>query len=373
MSYKKWSIFFLLFVISLLVFIGVVNYIVDPYDDYNNHFVNTKKIMGVKKIRFIKALKIYRIKPKSIILGNSRAEIGLNPEHGYLTKPSYNMAVSGGSMYENRINFEWALKQGELQQVILVVDYDMFTITKQKPVPEFEKYFHYSYIYRYIFSFDTLIDSFKTIISSTDDFPTWSEYGQLDGGYMQRQLTKMGGHHAVMRYGPPALYKKASIGYVYPDTGNNSFSDFRKLVRLCYENDIKLDIVFSPSHIRQWKIMVDYHHVNYDHWLQWKKDIVLTVNRISNHYHKPPYRVFDFSVYHPFTAEKVPTSPAKKMKYHWENIHYKNALGLIVLDRLNGTSPYKDFGLQLTISNIDKHLREQSTERSIYIDIPAYN
>ncbi|MBN2770076.1 MAG: hypothetical protein JXR90_05195 [Spirochaetes bacterium] len=373
MSYRKWSVFFLLFVISVIALIGGVNYTIDPYDDYNNYFFNEKKIMGVKKIRFIKVLKAYQIKPKSIILGNSRAEIGFNPEHCYLTKPSYNMAISGGSMYENRINFKWALKQKKLQQVILVVDYDMFTITKQKLVPEFEKYFYYSYIYGYIFSVDTLVDSYKTIIGSTYDFPTWSEYGQLDGGYMQRQLTKMGGHHVVMKYGPPAFYKKASKSYIYPDTGNNSFSDFEKIVKQCYENDIKLDIVFSPSHIRQWKIMVDYHHVNYDHWLQWKKDIVLSVNSISNHYHKPPYRVFDFSVYHPLTAEEVPIDPAKKMKYHWENIHFKNALGSIVLDRLKGTSPHKDFGIQLTINNIDKHLREQSAERSKYIDIPAYN
>lgn len=64
----------------------------------------------------------------------------------------------------------------------------------------------------------------------------------------------------------------------------------------------------------------------------------------------------DFSVYHPFTAEKVPTDKNTKMKYYWESSHYKNELGLIVLDRLVGDSKYEDFGMELNLDNIDTYL-----------------
>ncbi len=35
----------------------------------------------------------------------------------------------------------------------------------------------------------------------------------------------------------------------------SSFDDFRDILKVCYENNIKLDIVFGPSHIRQWKLL----------------------------------------------------------------------------------------------------------------------
>mgnify|MGYP006439608139 FL=1 len=80
----------------------------------------------------------------------------------------------------------------------------------------------------------------------------------------------------------------------------------------------------------------------------------------------------DFSVYHKLTAEKVPTDKNTKMKYHWESSHYKNELGKIVLDRLIGDSEYTDFGVELNLENIDKHLKQQEINRHKFIDVEKY-
>ena len=80
----------------------------------------------------------------------------------------------------------------------------------------------------------------------------------------------------------------------------------------------------------------------------------------------------DFSVYHELTAEKVPEDPAVEMKYHFEGSHYKEVLANIVLDRLLDKSPYKDFGIELNVKNIDSHLENLRNDRAKYIDTDSY-
>ncbi len=60
------------------------------------------------------------------------------------------------------------------------------------------------------------------------------------------------------------------------------------------------------------------------------------------------------------------------MKYHWESSHYKNELGKIVLDRLVGNSEYTNFGVELNLDNIDKHLKQQEINRYNFIDVEKY-
>lgn len=131
-----------------------------------------------------------------------------------------------------------------------------------------------------------------------------------------------------------------------------------------------MDIIFGPSHIRQWEALNYY--LGYDKWLQWKKDVVLSVNKIAKQNNKKQFRIMDFSVYHPFTAEKIPTDKSTKMKYHWEASHYKNELGLIVLDRLIGDIKHSDFGIELNSKNIDAQLKEQRVDRMQYTDTEKY-
>ena len=112
-------------------------------------------------IRFIKTIKVEEIKPTSISLGNSRAEIGYDPEHKYFLQPSFNLAVSGGTLYESRLFLEHAIRQGNVKQVLLVADWIMFNNVMKK-IPDFESYFSIN-SYSYLFSLDMLKYSVKTI------------------------------------------------------------------------------------------------------------------------------------------------------------------------------------------------------------------
>jgi hypothetical protein len=368
MNGKKWIKIWTVIIIVIPA-VGGFNYLIDPYGLYNIKYFSFAKIKQSNKIRLIKTIKTKEIKPISICLGTSRTEYGYDPTHIYFTKPSYNLATSSSSMYENRLNFEYALRQGKLKKVLLVVDYRMFNELEQKNIKDFETYFEGKNIYTYLFSIDTLKDSLLTV-KGGENTSIYLENGQREHLHNQYSINKNGGHFETMKKDEQNYYKDYPANYTYKDTKKKSFPDFEEIVKLSYENNIELDIIFGPSHIRQWEALNYY--LGYDKWLQWKKDVVLSVNKIASQQNKKQFRIMDFSVYHNLTAEKVPTDKHIKMKYHWESSHYKNELGLIVLDRLIGDSNFNDFGIELNSQNIDEHLKQQEINRHKFIDVDKY-
>ncbi|WP_428024995.1 hypothetical protein [Arcobacter sp.] len=367
---KKWiRTWFIIIIIIIIPIVGGFNYIIDPYGLYNTNIINKPKIKQSDKMRLIKAIKTQEIKPVSICLGTSRTEGGYDPTHKYFLQPAYNLAVSGSSMYEARIYFENALKQGRLKKVLLVSDYIMFSMEKKKQVNEFETYFKEN-SKKYLFSLDTFIDSLNTLVGTNKSEILYYENGQRLHNYKEKYLYEIGGHSEAFKINETYSYEKNTNNYTYKDTGENAFIDFEFIVNSCYQNNIKLDIIFGPSHIRQWEAFN--YKKSFDKWQQWKKDVVISVNKIASRYNKKQFRIMDFAVYHPLTAEEVPTDKNVKMKYYWESNHYKNELGSIVLDKLIGDSQYKYFGAELNFSNIDEHLESQKVKRHQYIDTKAY-
>lgn len=369
MNNKKFVSFSFAISISIVLCVSLLNLIIDPYGIYKVELFKFNKIKADEKIRLIKAIKTKEIAPKSIVLGTSRAEYGYDPTHPYFIQPSYNLAVSGASMYETRLYFEWALKQGKLKKVLLITDYRMFNLLKQKSVSDFETYFQNNNIYSYLWSVDTFKDTLLTVIGSRK-ISSYLDNGQREHFHNWDNILQAGGHLETMQKDEAKYYKDYPINYTYRDTENPSFLDFEKIVELSYQNNIDLDIVFGPSHIRQWEALNYY--LGYENWLKWKKDIVLSVNKSAQKFNKTPFKIVDFSVYHELTSEKVPTDKTTQMKYHWEASHYKHELGMIVLDRLTGKNDFLDFGTELNLENIDLHLQNLREDRANFIDIEKY-
>ena len=372
MRAKKFIIVVFSFFVFVVSSIGIINYVINPYGIYNHSFTNLPKTRQSNKMKLVKALKIESVKPASITLGTSRTEHGYDPSHSYFIQPAYNLATSGASMYENRLYFEKALNQGNLEKVLIVADWIMFNTKEMKKTDDFEEYFDNSFIkYNYLATVDMLKDSVLTVLLQGG--VEYLHNGQRNRTYKWRGIRNSGGHLTVMNRDEKRYYNRKNYPHnknIYQDTKMSAFDDFENILRQAYENNIVVDIVFGPSHIRQWEAFAYYH--DYNIWLQWKKDVVLSVEKIANKYDKTPFRVMDFSVYHPLTAEEVPKDPKIQMKWHWEGSHYKHELGLIVLDRLVGKNQYKDFGVKVNSLNIDMHLKNLKKDRHIFIDIKKY-
>ena len=357
MKPKKWIKIWIIIIIFFLTLIPATNFIINPYDIYETHAFNFPKTSAYQKLREIEPIRIAQVKPSSIILGTSRPKHGLDANHKYFKKPSYNLAIPSGTIYENKRLLKLSIEQENLKYALLGLDYIMFS-TKDKKGSEIE---NNNNLMKYIFSIDALKDSLKTILGI-------GESTILANGNAI-SLAKVKDYKETFKSVEKNSYKKNSKNYTYTNTGKNSFLDFEELLEIAYNNNIDMDIIFNPSHIRLWESL-DY-FIGLDTWYKWKKDIVLTVEKVAKKYNKKPFRVVDFAVYHEITNEKIPTDNAK-MKYYFESSHYTPELGNIVLDRLMGKSEYKDFGVEITSKNIDAHIEKQKSLRSKFINTQEY-
>jgi len=367
MNSKLWVKILISFIFVIVGLVILVNYIVDPYGLYDTNFIKNKPKRFVQ-MRLLKLIELRKQKPVSIVIGTSRADVAIDPEHEYFIKPSYNLSNGALSVYEAKYYIKEAIKLG-VKNILFVADWRMFNDAMEMTY-DFETYFNNYNIYKFLLNYKTLQDSFFTV-KNKNIKGLYLKNGLIDETHLN-YIYKSGGHLAVMKRDEKVYYKTLSNNNFYKYTNIDSFNDFRDILEMCYKNNINLDIIFGPSHIRQWEAFAYYK--NYETFLKWKKDIVLNVEKIAKEQYKNPFRIIDFSVYHELTAEQVPSNPEDKMKYHWEGSHYKKSLGNIVLDIILKKNKlyYTDFGVVITSENIDLHLDKLRADRTKFINTKEY-
>lgn len=367
MTSKRWLKIIFSLLLIIIFTISLFNYIVDPYGLYKTNFFPNKP-KDYEYMRLVKLLKLEDLKPRSIILGTSRAEIAFDPQHKYFEKPSYNLANAGSSLYETKYYLEEAIKQGNLNNVLLILDWRMFNDIMKK-VPDFETYFTDRNIYKYLFNFNVFQDSIFTI-QNKDMKSFYNSYGVMTDDYMRALISINGGHYNIMKKEESKYYKNLSSNNVYRDTSISSFEDFKKILELCYRNKVKLEIIFGPSHIRLWESFA--YHKDIEIFYKWKRDVVFFVDKIAKDENQTPFKIIDFSIYNEYTSEKVPKHKDSEMNYHWESSHYKKELGDIVLNSLLDIEIDKTFGVVLNVYNVDEHIEKLRKDRIKFIDIDEY-
>ena len=345
-----------------------LNYLVDPYSFYSNNLLGVNKTQEIGQLRLSKAIKLREKKPAGIILGSSRAEFGFDPDHPKISKPSYNAATGGSSMYELTRYLEYAISQGEVRQVLLVADFINFNSNEEKKVSDFESYFTNKNTYSYLFSLTTLKNTYLTWVGENQKkYTIYNDNGQREKTHNSGNLQRFGGQLKKI-YSQVTYFGGFNNDNHYRDTGKSSFIDFKRFLELCYENKVSLDVVFGPNHVMHWETL-DY-SIGLEKWYQWKRDIVNINEEMADVFKAEPFKIVDYSIYHKYTMEKLPVNKLDEMKYHWELNHYKSELGDIVLDDLakNNTT----FGVELSADNIENHLELQANLRKRNVDSVAY-
>ena len=359
----------LLSLILIIVFsVCLINYIVDPYNLYKtNLFKNKPK--DYEQMRIVKILKIEEIKPVSLILGSSRAEVAIDPNSSFFIKPAFNAANAGATIYESKLYLQHAINKSYIKKVLLVADWRMFNDVSMKKVIDFETYFENRNIYKYLLNYKVFKDSLFTI-KNKNIVSLYNNNGQMKEDYLNKIVLSNGGHYKTMIKEEKNYYKELSDNNLYKDTQKSSLLDFIEILELCYKNDIELDIVFGPSHIRQWEAF-DYYK-DYETLLTWKKDLVEIVQKVANKFNKIPFRIVDFAVYNEYTSEKIPTEENQSMVYHYEGSHYKPKLGEMLLKSLSSGDYHNNFGVELNNNNIDSHLQKLREDRNKFINTKEY-
>lgn len=317
---------------------------VDPFGLYrvvpSRSGLNAQKPRQKGHERMVRAADLTRLAPDALILGTSRAQVGLDPEAGAWARVAarpVNAALSDGSPYEALRYLQHADAQAKVKVVVFGADYPSF-ISPTRFTSDFtesrlavspgneRRLLHWlDDVPSTLLSLDTLRISRRTLLEQ--ETPSYFfETGRRRPTPMEARLEEQGGARGAFLWSE----RDYSDSYVcaQPQRLETHLADFAALVDYCRDRKIRLVVLWSPSHVRSLALLDDA-----GLWPEVERFKRALAERSNE------YELWEFSGADPrTTAEAVPApgDTRARSRWHWESSHYKKELGDVALARMFG-------------------------------------
>lgn len=379
-------------VVTLTVVVGVVMsvlavLIVDPYGIYRWISVSGFNQVKLRPTRYQEEIKLagaQRVNANALILGNSRADIGFDPEHSALKlrgMSGYNLAVPGASLEVSARQVDYLISRGQPLSYLLVgLDFLDFPVSPNdknysnklnelaSPVEK------WGWRIDTLFSFASVFDAFETVKIQNNPYAEVMTDRGLNPLSEYILLAKQEGFYSFFRQRAEEnatiyLHKPHSLLYFGSRPSKSSLA-LRRVLRLAAEHNINVDLVIYPYHAQ---ILLMFENTGlWPLFLQWKKMLVDEVEMASQQYPGLHVNLWDFSGYAGPRCELIPNNGDKVSitRWYWEAGHFKRELGDLVVSRvLNQWSSTeldaKEFGLVLDSNSISKEPMRLAAEREV--------
>ncbi len=378
----------------LLSALGVLSFIlvIDPYGLFqliDLPGLNTSKPRMYRNARMVKAHYVTNAKPHGLIMGSSRADLGLNAgvaEKIGISNPVFNSSLPSARIREVYAYLRHAHGEGGLHQVVIGLDFFMFDPNVPYE-PGFEKgrlalnsngsvWLQLTKDYlRAFFSYDALEAAIYTLRHQGEYAVSYLENGSQDPRSRQLKLNEKGGHRtafkAALRETVTSRDGIAALHYAPSSLEQNEeLTVFYEMLRFCQDEGIHLYLAISPSHALWlqaiWELGV------WPDYERWKRDLNNVVEQVrAEAAGNAALELWDFSGFSEIHKEEPPAEGNQDavMRWYWEASHYKHETGNLVLFRLMNTPTIgipKGFGIRLSHENINQHLRLLNKDRELY-------
>jgi hypothetical protein len=346
---------------------------VDPFGLYRFTAVrdgfNANKPRQQSHERMVRAADLTRLGPDAIILGTSRAQVGLDPEAAAwagISDRAANSAFSDGTPYEALRYLEHAHRQSKIKVAIFGADYLSF-VGSTRNSPDYsddrlatskghapQPFFRWADAPSALLSFDALRISRRTVLEQ--DQPSYfTDRGRRNTHTMEQRIVDQQGARGAMQWSE----RDYADSYVCAEADRLAvhLKDFEALVAFAKAEQIRLIVTTSPSHVRSLELLRAtglWPEVE-----RFKREI----SRITN---AAGVALWELGV--PdlrTTAEEVPPAGDKtsRMRWYWESSHFKKELGDLALARLLGKpmpDGLADWGEPVTPESLDGVLAKVS-------------
>ncbi|MCR4378626.1 MAG: hypothetical protein NUV50_11115 [Rhodospirillales bacterium] len=332
---------------------------------------NSPKIMGLniqkpvlsRNARLYLASDVINHAFEVLVLGASTAE-GLPTQHPYYASSEvYRLAIGGANSYELLRYYQHAFANNNIKYVVAVLNFYSFNAYRT-PTTDFREDILDVDIHGQpnpmaplrrlsnVVSIDTFRDAIKTVVAQEDGRPSVNRDTKLfqreDNSQELYTVFNNIDRHQLDRVLLPQPNRKFSLDQV--EGAPSPFDYFRMLAKHAEEHGIKLDVIISPSHARSLGI------INaaglWPTFEAWKRDLTDLSTQHKN------MNVWDFSGFHEYALSDVPgPGDPSRMTWYRDQIHFSDALGKKVLNRMAGQK--EPFGLLLTQDNLEPHLQRQ--------------
>ncbi len=386
--YYHYCISLVLISLCIASITALVNYFVDPYDVYGYERIpgfNSVKPTAIERTRVFKPYQAERIAPKTVIGGNSRPEMGINPHSECWNpseKPVYNMGIPGASFHLQSLYALHAIHTGGGETIIMGIDFiDFLVDSKQKTAtsnkrnlsedalrlaPEVTDALAFNHFHRRmadrlttLFSLNTLIDSATTVLLQKASYGATRDTNGFNPYHELNQITESEGQWVLFEQKKlelEAIFNRPNLSIRYSDnTLSNDFEDLRQFLEISASKNISVILFINPYHIDYLKQIVQ--AKLWSEFEAWKQEIL----RISDTYQ---VELWDFNTVDQYSTEPPPPKGKLGEQLQWfaEPAHYRSELGELMLSSMLSRqcqkfSASQSFGLQLNTKTIDAHLK----------------
>lgn len=373
------------------------NYLVDPYSLFGTRRIsgfNELKPTASERVRVIKPYMASRAKPKVVIGGNSRPEMGLNPQSACwkeTDQPVFNTGIPGADVFMQTRYVQHAVESGKAKRVLFGVDFLDFLVDASKPTGEIDwnrlgKPFDgrlksgssYGYgislqqgedVFSGLFSLVALGDSFVTVATQRDkDSATRREDG-FNPALDYRPIIRNEGQAVLFRQKNLEVKKRLQQNEIGVLDVHGQLTmplqALRRLLEWANTHDVDVVLFINPYHI-DYLIQIDMAG-KWPLLEEWKRQLT----NIAEEYAVP---LWDFNAVDQYSTE-LPPSPGDKrseLQWFWEPAHYRHDLGDLMLaamlDRQCGKNHETGgFGVKVDPPSLPHHLDQLKSEMHRFI------
>ena len=388
----------LLLTILLLAAVALFNFSVDPYRVYggsqeaglNRPYAQTRVVLS-------KVVNLQKARPKTLLLGNSRVEVGVNPDSAAwpeAARPVFNAAIPGVGPLTNMRMLQTALSvpNPQLRQVYLAVDFTDFVGATAPAQPDWhdaatdvDRFVAFdargrrrSVLPRWQDGALVALENLLSITATQHSVLTLLQGGDSDDlqangfnpGYQYRAHVHNKGHASLFapkqRELSERLNSRAPRVFEPGTASSRTFGLVSDIIALANTAQLQTTLFIHPFHLQLERIIADAGLG--ESYAQWKIEIVrrAVAGGLPG--------VWDFSgdFYNKQNAEPVPQQAGEFMQWYWEMSHYRAELGELMVARMQqpvatGVKPETGFGVLLTTANVEQyakaHCRRMEADR----------
>ncbi len=401
---KRYLLFWALLTGLIILAVAMFNLVVDPYGLFrlvDRPGFNSIKPKAGTHGAMAKAYQVLRVRPRGLILGNSRSEVGLDPEYSAWpqnARPLFNLGLPGTGTQTTLNYLQHVLANSKnagvpkLELVVWGIDFMDFLVDATAPPPSSQKVNKdlrllvtsdgsrnperpVQQLRDYAESTLTLaafLDSVNTLANSRNAYA--EDLTPLGFNPMRDYLkiTADEGYRAVFRQkdieNVKAYLRRPKD--IFDASGHSSpaLTDLRQVVNLCRENRIPLHLVIYPYHAHLMEIIRITGH--WPAFEAWKRAVTQVAEEGKLNTNNTVF-LWDFSGFNELTREPIPDNKDRQtaMRWYWEAGHFKRELGDLILNRIFVPADVHDgFGVLLNRANVDAQIATLNSQETDYRD-----
>jgi hypothetical protein len=394
MSPSRFITLFLVYAIGVAALVAGFNIAVDPYlffDMPRKPGFNQLKPAAATHERIMKAYDAPRNMARTVILGSSRTDTGLAPQHAVWpsdARPVYNLSLVGsglgtGAMYLRHLVA--ARPAAEAPRTIIVgLDFEAFLFKpsappiKPRPVAERGEAEQRMLVLAdgsanperalrrlkdfgaVSLSLDAISDSLATL--GANRYAAGVNMTP-DGHFSEaafRDTTAADGVAALFAQKNAATVAQfATPHQVLSETPGGPIRELasvRALIDYARQHRITVILAIQPAHASRLNLLTQMGY--WPDYERWKRELALLVS--AERSAGAAVTLWDFGGYEQYAREPVPAAGDRKtrLKWFWDPVHYTTELGDLIIGRVLVRPGMPEYGVILTPANLDQRLEQ---------------